>query len=94
MAERKTIPIENTAQAYLELLRAMGVKYFFGNAGTNFASIIDWSRRTVSRRLRTPTLLHRRPPLRNRFRRHLAGVRPTRLGLNPEPFGQGGRSSS
>jgi len=41
MAERKTIPIENTAQAYLELLRAMGVKYFFGNAGTDFASIID-----------------------------------------------------
>ena len=41
MAERKTIPIENTAQAYLELLRAMGVKYFFGNAGTDFASLID-----------------------------------------------------
>jgi acetolactate synthase-1/2/3 large subunit len=38
---RKTIPVENTAQAYLELLRAMGVKYFFGNAGTDFASIID-----------------------------------------------------
>lgn len=41
MAARKTISIENTAQAYLELLRAMGVKYFFGNAGTDFASIID-----------------------------------------------------
>jgi len=41
MATRKTIAVENTAQAYLELLRAMGVKYFFGNAGTDFASLID-----------------------------------------------------
>jgi acetolactate synthase-1/2/3 large subunit len=41
MAKHQTIPIENTAQAYLELLRAMGVKYFFGNAGTDFASLID-----------------------------------------------------
>jgi acetolactate synthase-1/2/3 large subunit len=37
----KTIPIENTAQGYLELLRDRGIKYFFGNAGTDFASIID-----------------------------------------------------
>jgi acetolactate synthase-1/2/3 large subunit len=41
MSVSKTISVENTAQAYLELLRAMGVKYFFGNAGTDFASIID-----------------------------------------------------
>jgi acetolactate synthase I/II/III large subunit len=41
MAEQITIQVENTAQAYLEFLRAMGVKYFFGNAGTDFASIID-----------------------------------------------------
>jgi acetolactate synthase-1/2/3 large subunit len=41
MSARKTISVENTAQAYLELLRAMGVKYFFGNAGTDFASLID-----------------------------------------------------
>ena len=38
---RKTIPIENTAQGYLELLRDRGVKYFFGNGGTDFASLID-----------------------------------------------------
>lgn len=38
---QKTIPIENTAQAYLELLRDRGVKYFFGNAGTDFASLVD-----------------------------------------------------
>jgi acetolactate synthase-1/2/3 large subunit len=38
---RKTIPIENAAQGYLELLRDRGVKYFFGNGGTDFASLID-----------------------------------------------------
>ncbi|MBI4525782.1 MAG: hypothetical protein HY695_18455 [Deltaproteobacteria bacterium] len=37
----KTIPVENTAQAYLELLRHLGVKYLFGNAGTDFAPIIE-----------------------------------------------------
>lgn len=41
MPTRTTVAVENTAQAYLELLRTMGVKYFFGNAGTDFASIID-----------------------------------------------------
>lgn len=38
---QKTIPIENTAQGYLELLRDRGVKYFFGNGGTDFASLVD-----------------------------------------------------
>ncbi|MCZ6677834.1 MAG: thiamine pyrophosphate-requiring protein [Candidatus Poribacteria bacterium] len=38
---QKTIMIENTAQGYLELLRARGIKYFFGNAGTDFASLVD-----------------------------------------------------
>jgi acetolactate synthase-1/2/3 large subunit len=41
MPEKRTVPIENTAQAYLELLEALGVRYFFGNAGTDFASLID-----------------------------------------------------
>ena len=36
-----TIPIDNLAQAYLELLRDRGVKYFFGNAGTDFAPLVD-----------------------------------------------------
>jgi acetolactate synthase-1/2/3 large subunit len=36
-----TVPIENTAQAYLELLRDRGIKYFFGNAGTDFAPLVD-----------------------------------------------------
>jgi acetolactate synthase-1/2/3 large subunit len=38
---KKTVQVENTAQAYLELLRERGVDYFFGNSGTDFASLID-----------------------------------------------------
>ncbi|MDY6972394.1 MAG: thiamine pyrophosphate-requiring protein [Thermodesulfobacteriota bacterium] len=33
--------VETVAQAYLELLSLRGVDYFFANAGTDFASIID-----------------------------------------------------
>ncbi|MBM2802389.1 MAG: thiamine pyrophosphate enzyme-like TPP-binding protein [Deltaproteobacteria bacterium] len=35
------IPVETVGQAYLEVLRARGVKYFFGNSGTDFGPIID-----------------------------------------------------
>ena len=35
------VPVDNTGQAYLELLRDRGIKYFFGNAGTDFAPLID-----------------------------------------------------
>jgi acetolactate synthase-1/2/3 large subunit len=44
MSERPgeiTIPVENTGQAYLELLRARGFDYFFGNAGTDFGPLVD-----------------------------------------------------
>lgn len=54
MARRKTVSVENTAQAYLELLRAMGVKYFFGNAGTDFASLIDSFAKFAAEGKRTP----------------------------------------
>lgn len=37
----KTIRVETVAQAYLEILRDRGIDCFFGNAGTDFASIID-----------------------------------------------------
>ncbi|MGH7905566.1 MAG: thiamine pyrophosphate-requiring protein, partial [Candidatus Binataceae bacterium] len=51
MAELRTVPIENTAQAYLELLEALGLKYFIGNAGTDFASLIDaFARRDLDRK--------------------------------------------
>ncbi len=38
---RKTVEVETTGQAYLELLRERGIDYFFANAGTDFAPIID-----------------------------------------------------
>jgi acetolactate synthase-1/2/3 large subunit len=38
---RKVLRVETVAQAYLELLRERGVDCFFGNAGTDFASILD-----------------------------------------------------
>ena len=37
----KTIQAETTAEAYLALLADRGVDYLFGNAGTDFASIIE-----------------------------------------------------
>ena len=37
----KRIAVENTAEAYLVLLRARGVEYFFGNGGTDFAPIVE-----------------------------------------------------
>jgi acetolactate synthase I/II/III large subunit len=43
MENRKTVTVsvETVGQAYLEVLRARGVKYFFGNSGTDFGPIID-----------------------------------------------------
>jgi acetolactate synthase-1/2/3 large subunit len=40
MAQRK-VKVETLAQAYLELLSDRGIKYFFANAGTDFAPLID-----------------------------------------------------
>jgi len=37
----KTLNVETVAQAYLELLSDRGVECFFGNAGTDFASLVD-----------------------------------------------------
>jgi acetolactate synthase-1/2/3 large subunit len=41
MSRHKTVAIDNTAQAFLEMLEALGARYLLGNAGTDFASIID-----------------------------------------------------
>ena len=43
MESNKTVivPVETVGQAYLEVLRARGIKYFFGNSGTDFGPIID-----------------------------------------------------
>jgi acetolactate synthase-1/2/3 large subunit len=37
----KKASVDTTAEAYLELLAARGVEYFFGNAGTDFAPLIE-----------------------------------------------------
>lgn len=37
----KRATVESTADAYLELLAARGVEYFFANAGTDFAPLIE-----------------------------------------------------
>jgi acetolactate synthase-1/2/3 large subunit len=43
MSQRRelTVQVENTGQAYLELLRVRGIDYFFGNAGTDFGPLVD-----------------------------------------------------
>jgi acetolactate synthase-1/2/3 large subunit len=51
---RKTVEVENTGQAYLELLRERGIEYFFANAGTDFASLIDAFARFAERGIQTP----------------------------------------
>ncbi len=42
------ISVESTADAYLELLARRGIRYFFDNAGTDFAPLLEcFSKRTV-----------------------------------------------
>jgi acetolactate synthase-1/2/3 large subunit len=50
----KTVRVETVAQAYLEVLRERGIEYFFGNAGTDFASIIDGFARLAADGRTTP----------------------------------------
>jgi acetolactate synthase-1/2/3 large subunit len=37
----RTIAIDSTGEAYLELLRDRGIEYFFGNGGTDFAPLVE-----------------------------------------------------
>ena len=50
----KTIRAETVAQAYLEILRERGVEYFFANAGTDFASLVDGFARLAAEGKTTP----------------------------------------
>src|SRR4029079_3332029 len=50
-----TVPVETVGQAYLEILRARGIKYFFGNSGTAFGPIIDCLAKFASERRCVPT---------------------------------------
>ncbi|MBI2760170.1 MAG: thiamine pyrophosphate-requiring protein [Chloroflexi bacterium] len=38
---KRQVAVESTAEAYLELLTARGIDYFFGNGGTDFGPLID-----------------------------------------------------
>ncbi len=40
-AMKKNVAVASVAEAYLELLAARNIDYFFGNAGTDFAPIIE-----------------------------------------------------
>ena len=51
---RKTVEVETTGQAYLELLRERGIDYFFANAGTDFAPLIDGFARFAEQGKETP----------------------------------------
>ncbi|HLF76172.1 MAG TPA: thiamine pyrophosphate-requiring protein [Dehalococcoidia bacterium] len=50
----KTVPVESTAEAYIELLAARGVDYFFGNGGTDFGPIVDAYAKRISQELPVP----------------------------------------
>ncbi len=50
----KTVEVETTAQAYLELLRERGIEYFFANPGTDFAPLIDAFARFAAQGKQTP----------------------------------------
>jgi acetolactate synthase I/II/III large subunit len=54
LVARETVKVSNTAQAYLSLLGARGVDYFFANGGTDFASIIDGFARLQAEGRRVP----------------------------------------
>lgn len=40
-SQARTVAVENTAGAYLEILRDRGIKYLFGNGGTDFAPMLE-----------------------------------------------------
>src|SRR2546427_1476208 len=50
----RTIPIDSTAEAYLELLRDRGIEYFFGNGGTDFAPLVEAFAKSASQGGITP----------------------------------------
>ena len=53
MASR-TLHSETTAEAYLELLKDRGIDVFLGNAGTDFASLVEAFARFEARRSSQP----------------------------------------
>lgn len=54
---KKTIQPETVAEAYLTLLKDRGVDYLFGNAGTDFASVIEALSKSVAEGTSAPTAI-------------------------------------
>ena len=54
---QKTLRAETTAEAYLELLHDRGIEYFLGNAGTDFAPLVEAFARSQEERRPAPTPL-------------------------------------
>ena len=50
----KEASVETTADAYLEMLAARGIEYFFGNGGTDFGPIVDAYARRLELELPVP----------------------------------------
>jgi acetolactate synthase-1/2/3 large subunit len=50
----KQVAVESTAEAYIELLAARGVDYFFGNGGTDFGPIVDAYAKRLEQELPVP----------------------------------------
>ncbi len=50
----KQVQVDSTAEAYIELLAARGVDYFFGNAGTDFGPIVDAYAKRLEQELPVP----------------------------------------
>ena len=50
----RTIAIDSTAEAYLELLHDRGIEYFFGNGGTDFAPLVEAFAKSASQGGTTP----------------------------------------
>jgi acetolactate synthase I/II/III large subunit len=53
-SSKRTIAIESTADAYVELLRDRGIEYFFGNGGTDFAPVVEAFAKSASQGSITP----------------------------------------
>lgn len=51
----RTIAIDSTGEAYLELLRDRGIEYFFGNGGTDFAPLVEAFAKSAAQGGTTPT---------------------------------------
>ena len=50
----KQVSVESTAEAYIELLAARRVDYFFGNGGTDFGPIVEAFAKRLDQELPVP----------------------------------------